>query len=348
MGKNGIILRFWGLALVSVSIAFFGGCTPVVRENTGTPSQQNTEKMVGESAHYPVTVETLDSKKKLHKETFAETPRRVVAVWQNSIETLLALGVGDRIVAAMGLPSGEYLRPEYRETYDRIPYTSMENLDVETVMMTNPDLIVGWASTFDAKVLRGTDFWESRGIHTYISPGSSSAVKEHTVDYEYRDILNMGKIFDREEKAEEIVSQMEAEIKRAENSARALGRHPRGLVIEYLGKNINVYGRRTLAGDIVKRMGGELLAEDAQQISKEQLIELDPDAIFVVVIERDYGQEKQILDHIYGEKALQGLRCVKERRIYPLPLYAIYSAGVRTYDGIQIIEKGLYPDLYKE
>ena len=52
----------------------------------------------------------------------------------------------------------------------------------------------------------------------------------------------------------------------------------------------------------------------------------------------------QIVERLYQDQALQGLRCVKERRIYPLPLYAIYSAGVRTYDGIQIIGKGLYPE----
>jgi len=38
---------------------------------------------------------------------------------------------------------------------------------------------------------------------------------------------------------------------------------------------------------------------------------------------------------------------VQERRIYPLPLYAVYSAGVRSYDGILILAQGLYPELYK-
>ena len=35
----------------------------------------------------------------------------------------------------VGLPDGSYLRPEYRETYAKIPYTSMEHLDMETVML---------------------------------------------------------------------------------------------------------------------------------------------------------------------------------------------------------------------
>lgn len=202
----------------------------------------------------------------------------------------------------------------------------------------------GWASSFDKKTLRGTDFWEGRGVGTYIAPGSSSKIQVHTIDYEYQDILNLGKIFDREEKAQELVSKMQDEIERAEGKAQKMGHHPRGLIIEYLGKDITVYGERTLAGNILTSMGGELLGVGMRTISKEQLIEMDPEALFMVVCENAYDQMDEIVGRLYQDQALQGLTCVKEKRIYPLPLYAIYSAGVRTYDGIQIIGKGLYPE----
>lgn len=317
-----------------------GGCSPMVQVGSGTVPAQAAEK----DGYYPITIENQNSHGEMVEQTFTKEPERVVCVWQNSIETLMALGVGDRIVAAMGLPDGSYLRPEYREAYEKVPYRSMENLDMETVMMQNPDFIVGWASTFGSKTLRDTEFWQGRGIHTYISPGSSSQIKDHTVEYEYQDILNLGKVFHREKRAEEIVGQMKDEISQASEKARASGKHPKGLIIEYLGKNINVYGEHSLAGNILTSMGGELMGADLQGISKEQILEMDPDAIFVIVIERNYGDEDKILDYIYKEKALQNLRCVKEKRVYPLPLYAVYSAGVRTYDGIQIIGKGLYPE----
>ena len=205
--------KIW-IAAALLSCCLLSGCSPMVKE--GAPRM---EAVVEDSAHYPVTVETLNSHGEMREETFKKPPKRVVCIWQNSIENLLALGVGDRIVAAMGLPDGSYLRPEYRETYAKIPYTSMENLDMETVMLQDPDLIVGWASSFDKKTLRGTDFWEGRGVGTYIAPGSSSKIQVHTIDYEYQDILNLGKIFDREEKAQELVSKMQDEIERAEGKA---------------------------------------------------------------------------------------------------------------------------------
>ena len=128
--------KIW-IAAALLSCCLLSGCSPMVKE--GAP---RTEAVVGDSAHYPVTIETLNSHGEMREETFPKPPKRVVCIWQNSIENLLALGVGDRIVAAMGLPDGSYLRPEYRETYAKIPYTSMEHLDMETVMLQDPDLIV--------------------------------------------------------------------------------------------------------------------------------------------------------------------------------------------------------------
>ena len=68
----------------------------------------------------------------------------------------------------------------------------------------------------------------------------------------------------------------------------------------------------------------------------------------MVVTEFNYGHEQDVLDRVTQHKALKNLRCVKEGRVVALPLYAIYSSGVRTYDGIKIIAAGMYPDLYKE
>lgn len=135
----------WALCLLPLVVsALFCGCSPVVKENGPVPGESGSY----EAVHYPVDITNINSKGEEEVQTFKEPPKRVVAVWQNSIETLLALGVGDRIVAGMGIPSEKYILPEYRADYEKIPYTSLENLDMETIMMMKPDFIVGWYSTF--------------------------------------------------------------------------------------------------------------------------------------------------------------------------------------------------------
>lgn len=325
------------------------GCHPIVRENRAAIDGFGQEAPVAyDAARYPVSIENINSRAEAELSVYEKPPQRVVAVWQNSIETLMALGVGDRIVAGMGVPDKKYLRQEYQAQYERIAYTSLEHLDVETIRMLQPDLIVGWHSTFGNKVLRGTDFWHSRGVHTYIAPASAPGARGKVMEDEYQDILNLGKIFDRSERAEAIVRQMRQEIAFATEKTRGLTKRPRGLIIEFLGKDITVYNQKSLAGNILQSLGGELLSEKDAKLSVEQIVELDPDLIFLVIIEANYGDTQAFLDRIYAHKALRNLKCARERRVYPLPLYAVYSPGVRMYDGIKMIARGLYPELYKE
>ena len=299
-------------------------------------------------AHYPVTIENFNTQGEPEKETFTKPPERVVAVWQNSIETLLALGVGDRIIAGNGVPDKKFFRQEYQEQYTKIPYTGLQLLDLETTLMLQPELIVGWHSTFAPKVIRPTDFWHKRGVHTFIARSSMISNKGRTLQNEYKDILDLGKIFDKNERAQELVGQMQQEVQFAVSQTASFKQRPRALIVEFLGKDVNVYGEKSLAGDIVRELHGELLSPKEHNIGLEQVVDLDPDVIFVVVIESHYGREQDMVDRITQHKALKNLRCVKEGRVLPLPLYAIYSAGVRSYDGIKIIASGLYPDLYKE
>lgn len=292
--------------------------------------------------HYPVTVETINSLGEMQKQTFDRPPERVIAVWQNSIETLLALGVGDRIIAGNGVPGAKYFRPEYQAAYHQIPYTGLQLLDLETTMLLEPDMIVGWNSTFGSKVLRSTEFWQKRGTHTFIAANSVGGRQGRTLENELNDIRILGKIFDKNERAEAIVAEMQREIERAKTAAATVKRKPRVLVIEFMGKEASVYNRRSLAGNMVEKLQGELLVPDNVTIGLEQIIDIDPDAIFVVVVESHYGHEAQMIERVTKHPALQHLRCARAGHVYALPLYAIYSSGVRTYEGLRIISGGMY------
>ena len=215
-------------------------------------------------------------------------------------------------------------------------------------MMLQPDLIVGWHSTFAPKVIRSTDFWHKRGVNTYIANNSSPRKRYKTLADEYDDILKLGRIFDKSERAAAIVGEMRREIDFATERTAHYQTKPRALVIEFLGKDINVYNERTLAGDIVNVLHGDLLSAQDLNIGIEQIVDYDPDVIFVIVIEAYYGREQEIVNRLTQHSALKNLRCVQNKRVVALPLYAVYSAGVRAYDGIRIIARGLYPELYKE
>ncbi len=299
-------------------------------------------------ANYPLTIVNYNSKAEEESFTYEKSPQRVIAIWQNSVEIMLALGLEDRLIAGLGVPTDECLLPAHRDAYNKLPYKSLELLDLETVMMMQPDMIIGWYSTFSQNVLRGTDFWKQRGVHTYIAKSSSPNKEDRVLESEYQYILDIGRIFDREARAQEIVNNMQQEIAYVVDKTKHIEHRPSALVIELMGNNVSIYGDKTLAGDIVHKLRGNLLLGDARTISMEQIIDLNPDNIFVVITERYHGYEQMHVDKILHNKALQNLDCIKNKRVFPLPLYAIYASGIRSYDGIQILARGLYPELYEE
>ena len=93
------------------------GCGPqqvTVEDHQSTPTHIELQP--------PVTIKSYVRRGEPFESTYTAVPERVVAMWQNSIETIIALGEGDRIVAGMGIPNRKYVRSEYREAYDKIPY----------------------------------------------------------------------------------------------------------------------------------------------------------------------------------------------------------------------------------
>lgn len=85
--------------------------------------EQNTQKQ-------GVELITYNSDNRLYKEKIKSSPKRVIAIWQTSVETLIALGQSDKIIAAIGLPDDKCLKESYRDAYQRIPYKSFNRLNV--------------------------------------------------------------------------------------------------------------------------------------------------------------------------------------------------------------------------
>lgn len=338
------------LILLLGLLVILPGCSFLQQKQTNI-EQLNIEKPINyqyDKEHYPVVINNLKTGRSFENQTFNKPPKRIIGVWQNSIETPIALGVGDRIIAGMGVYNSKYIKKEYREQYEKIPITSMENLDQESVIMMQPDMIIGWYSTFTSKYLRSTDFWHKRGVGTYIAVSSAWLPNGQILENEYNDILNLGKIFDKQKEAEAIVNAMKMKIADVTEKTKNFEKKPRALILGGMGRQLGVYGANSLAGDLVKKLNGELLAPNERTISEEQIVQDDPDVIFFLVGENRYQDMDKLIAQVYERPAFKNLTCVREKRIIGLPLNAIYTPGVRTMDGIQIMAHGLYPHLYSK
>lgn len=334
--KQYIALLWCGLCILAL-----GGCgLPSEKDHQGSPAASQ------ENSGHLVIVTTYNSENQLEEEKFSAPPKRVIAVWQGPIETLIALGVGDRIIAGTGIPDRDYVKQEYRTGYDAIPYTSFNTITREEALLKHPDFIVtSWGSAFSKKSLGTTSYWQSRGVRTYIEEIPPAIGGNRTVEHEYKFILDMGKIFHVEDRAEAIVNGMKSDIYHVQKKAQAEGRQPTVMIVQYMGNRLVNWGDEYLQADIVKKLNGKLVLHEKGYISKEELIANDPDVIFLMVNEWDNHHEEDILNRFEEDIAMNSLRAIQKQRVYLLPLNEGQYSAVRTKDGIQRIAKGLYPDL---
>lgn len=326
------------IAIILSSILLVGltGCSEPTKENKSEVKSEST------SNYYPVTITTHNYEKEPVEITFEKEPESVVAIYQNSIETMLALGLEDKITLAAGLDHD--VKDEYKEAFSKVNYSAQFTPDKETVLMQEPDFILSWYSLFDDKRLGDVDYWHDNDINTYMSL-NSGAGKNRTVENEIEDILNLGKVFNVEDKANQIVNDINTKIDEVSESVKDKEKQTT-LIVEYMDGQIYAYGKNSLGGDMATRLGAQVLNDEGVNISEEELINLNPDSIFVVYMER--GDESIIeaeVDKILKNPALKSLDVVKNNRVEAIALGNMYCSGVRTIDGLELFSKGLYPDL---
>lgn len=313
------------------------------KSGTNNDDKDNAEKT--KNSHYPVTITTYDNDKKPVKMVFKKAPKKVIAVYQNSIETMLALGLEDHIVAASGLDFN--VKDEYKEAFKKINYLTEFKPNKETVMSYSPDMILSWHSIFSDKNLGSMKDWQSKGINCYSSL-NSGGTDSRTLKNEYTDILNLGKIFNVEKKAEKIVNEMKNKVSEALEFSKKnkKTKDPKVLIIENHDGKITNYGGDSLGGDMVKALGGKLVREKAPSLSKEDLIAANPDVIFVVYMDRDNKNiGEQVKKEVLDDKAYSTVNAIKNKRVFPIQLAEMYCSGIRTLDGIKTFAEGMYPGL---
>lgn len=335
--------------LLSLSLTACSSASSSSASEAPASSASAVSEADSNNSHYPVTITNYNYAGEEVTYTYDKAPEKVIAVYQGSIETMIALGLEDHVVASYGLDNE--VKDEWKAGFEKMNYhDDVFAPDKETVTLLEPDMILSWGSIFSDKKLGDVADWNAKGVATYMNSNTRPGGYPRTLENEYTDILNLGKIFDVEDKANELVNEMKQEV--ADTIASTQGQDPvRVAVVEPLGDSITNYGSSTLAGDMVTQLGGVLANPDGKEMSKEDLLACDPDVIFVVYMAYSGDDPETVkanqLAVIEDDPALSSLSAVKNGRVELIMLGDMYAAGPRTIDGIRTIAAGMYPDLAK-
>ena len=328
------------ICLMLATLAVLAGCStePAVLQDTKNKNE------------YSFSIQNYASNRQEHTYYYQAHPQRILALWQNSVETLIALGAADKIIAVGGIANEKYLKPEHLEAFRKIPIRSRQVFSQEDVLLMKPDFILGWLFDFTGKArsIGTTDFWEKRNVNIYMNLMDNAEFKNrHVLEDEIRYILDVGKIADREKQARKIVDHINTVMKDCKSALEKKSRQPRVLVVAGLGKNISIYTPRTLPGDIITKLGGETLGKNKEAIGENEFMSLeeirlsDPDVVFISTVPELFEISRQ---RFCGMQGLQSLRCVKSGKVFCIPYYTIRSPGVRVSDAVKIFSDGLRQD----
>lgn len=288
-------------------------------------------------------IKNYDSAMNEHEYKYHEHPTRIIVLWQNSIETLLALGAGNKIIASGGLSTTDVLDRKYIDEYNDIPVKKRQVPNIETMMTMKPDLIVGWLYDFAGKNGIGNNrFWENRGTNIYMTSMNGADFKsKHVVEDEIKYIIDLGKIVGADDKAHHIENKIMSKLS---NMPQEYVKQ-KVLVISSVGRQVTIYTPRTLSGDILTRLGAEVLGKEQEQIgedeyiSYEQLLVYNPDIIF---IQSSSPNDVMPKNRLINNPSLKKLKAIQSGNVFNIPFYLTRCPGVRVLDTIDYFKCGLY------
>lgn len=266
----------------------------------------------------------------------SKTPEKILVCGNSGVETLLALGAGEQITAVVltDALAEEGLRKQLPQA--KI-YT--HPLQLEAVTLLNPDFILGWRRYFADNQLGDTTTWIAKGIPAYIQDASGPIPAKGnfpacTIASEQQFIRNMGLLLDKQQKAEELLREIDVELQ-----VKKPLKPQKILFVEFLGGNIEVFGNDLLSGDIVRHFGSSLITYSAPFISQEELMTMEAEKIFVVY-HGDEVQKNSALAQL-ANPLYQHIPAVQQAQIYPINYNEIVAPGCNLVQTLRYIRQSL-------
>ena len=257
-----------------------------------------------------------------------KSPEKAVTLAQFMTETLLALGLEDKMIGTALL--NEEILPEYKEAYEKIPELEMgegHSISKESFIATEADFVSGWEQSITEEATGSLEELEARGIVPFVSSGLAP---DATIESVYNDFMLLGKIFEVPERAKEIVIKMKNEVKNISEKTKDIKNRPRVLIYDS-GEGEAFVGGSGLPNNLIELAGGENIYKDLGQdyaaVSFEDIVQRNPE---IIVVTEYYsgitGDEK--IKFLKNNPALKDIDAIKNNRIYKIGLIDL-APGIR-------------------
>ncbi|MFL0554537.1 MULTISPECIES: ABC transporter substrate-binding protein [Paenibacillus] len=325
------------------------------QNQTENQAQNQAQNQEAAATQYPLTIVNYTKAEggtewKEKEQVFDKAPERIMANTRPTAEFLLHLGLGDKIVgvgANFGAPD-----PAVEEEYNKLNILSDGYVGKEVTLGTDPDLVFGRGGLFEnADWGVGTvDVLNDMGINTYVL---ESSITGGTYESVYKDIENLGKIFNVQDKANAFIQELKARQEVISTKLAGITEEKTFALLFMSDPNeVSVYAAHaeSFFNDAFHMVKLENVFENnsSDEVSVESLIGADPDVLIVPDWRTYDGSDPNTLkEALYNNPKLSNMKAIKNKQIYAVDYNYMFGYGYNTIDGMEQLAKEMYPDLFK-
>ncbi len=327
------------LGLVALILIFLlPGCTSEL--DTNASAMKPVPAMM---EGYPVTVEVCGQAKR-----FDARPERVVTHDVNITELFLALDLGHLLVGYSGVHADKELAPEYRSQIYNVARLSPRGMDLETLVGSGADFVfAGWNYGFRQASGVTPAALERFGIRSYILTESCIRVgprEQVSLEDTFLDLLNLGRIFQVEERAEALVARYRKNIAQLHATLHDISYLPRVFVYDSGENTPLTAGRFAMPNAMIETAVGVNIFNDVASswvsVNWEDVIKRDPELIVVIDYDRPDAAGK--IKFLMQKPELSGVVAIRDQRFVVLK-YAEATPSPRNVDSTYTLAKALHP-----
>lgn len=341
--KRKIILPLIVATTLALALA---GCAKTTNKAEESESSTTANE---QTINYPLSLEVYDNEGNKYTETFNEAPSHVITNNQSSLELLLKLGLQDSIIGTIALDNE--IPEELEEEFSNINIITESKTEPakEVIVGMSPDLVVGRAATFIDDRYGTIESLNSMNINVYTQLASLMN-GEQSLDNIFEDIKNVGKIFNVEDKANTLATELSESLKSVEDKVSTLEGEPLKVLVmtAYNDGSYNVFGANsTLQNEILEVLGGTNVNEKGGAQSLENLMSLNPDVILYVYNNKNLETDSVAVESLYNNSLIQSVPAIENKKVFEVSYTEFMGYGYRTIECIENLAKEMYPELFK-
>ena len=278
--------------------------------------------------------------------TFDSPPKRAISNDVNLTEMMLVLGLADHMVGYTGISGWKTLDEEMRANVKQLPELSSKYPTKEVIVGATADFFfAGWNYGMKVGGEVTPETLEPFGVKVYELTESCTHIMKKgkaSIDDMYADLLNLGSIFNVEDRAKNLVNDYKAELKSFKSNLET-GEPVRAFVYDSGEDTPFTAGLYAMPTALIEAAGGVNVMNCFENswgtVTWEEVVAQNPEVIIIVNYGSVTAEQKRAF--MMSNPAFANIEAVKNDRFVTLE-YVEATPGPRNIKAIKTLAKAFW------